>query len=259
MLAIDVTSDLARFAKDLDYWEKRQLPYAARLTINEASREALETLRQQLPKIFDRPTPWTMHGFYYVPCGKDRQELQARIGIKFNPGSGTPAEKYLGPEIIGGPRNVKRFEKALAFSQIAPVNATTTVPGLGAPLDQYGNVPSGQIVRMLADLRALDRSGSTGNASDRSLKRRKKRGLLTRYRGQMTQYFVAKSKQDGAPLGVWKFLGRGIVVPFLVFTRRAPTYRPIFDFAGILTKRFADVFPKMIAGNLDKAMRSAKW
>src|SRR5690606_7438019 len=79
--------------------------------LNWTAADAAEEVQHEMRKVFDRPTPYTIRG---VGVWKAKPgSLVAAIGLKGAAGKGTPATKYLAPQVYGGERGMKRFEKAL--------------------------------------------------------------------------------------------------------------------------------------------------
>jgi hypothetical protein len=77
---------------------------------------------------------------------------------------GTPASKFLAPEIYGGQRGQKRSERAL--TRYAPPDVKRAmgnrgywVPGPGLTLNAYGNVSGSTMVQILSDLKAFGEVG----------------------------------------------------------------------------------------------------
>ena len=254
MVTLNIHTDLMRFADGLNEAARRQVRFGAALALRDVTTGAIADMKKALPSIFDRPVPFTMNAFYAPPV--KRKELTARVEIKFTAPKGTPAEKYLAPEILGGGRNIKRFERRLANSAGIPGNVPEfTLPAAGALLDRYGNMQTSQIGAILGNLRAF---GDTGqNIGKAKLRRLERRGLLVKTSVGMAKYFVAKSKTDGRPLGVYNFLGPGHVVPVLLFARRPPVYTKRLDFDGFFLDSYRRRFPAAMKAGFARAMATA--
>jgi hypothetical protein len=252
---ISVKTDLERFRRDLMDIERRQLPFAVRRALTDTTKAAVADLRNEMTRAFDRPTPFTLNAVYAAKVSGDgpASRYSASVQIRDFAGKGSPASRWLGPEIDGGARRVKRFESRLDKAGAVPAG-TMLVPGRAAPLDQYGNVAGPTIVRILSHLRALNPGD---NVSPRKLRRLKKLGLLTKTARGDAKYFVAKSKSGGA-LGVWNVLGRGIVVPVFFFPRKPLIYKPRLDFQGIVAKTAAREFTAALSKRLAEAMKSRR-
>jgi hypothetical protein len=190
----------------------KQVPFVTAVALTNAIKDAREAERETMRSVFDRPTPYTLNALQVRPATKQR--LQAELGFKEGFG-GTPAWKYLGPQVAGGERKRKRFEIALTRAGILRSNEYC-VPGRGAQLDGYGNMNRGQIVRILSAL------GAASDAAQNTIRRPKR---STRRRN--LDYFVLRGTR--APDGVYLREGRA-AVPILIFvkgtsyTKRFPYY-----------------------------------
>lgn len=208
LFALSVSADAARAEARLDALQRRQIPYAASLAVNHLARQAVDDLKAEMARVFDRPTPYTLNAFYWTKATK--RDATAEIRAKDFAGKGTPGWKYLAPEVFGGSRRMKRFERALE----AKFGSAFAVPGCGAALNQYGNISQGEINKLLSALGAFAETGYLAN------RRARARG---RARRQQT-YFLAHSKNDGTPLGIYRVVSSGHVEPVLIFPRRPPSY-----------------------------------
>jgi len=255
LIEVNVEDDFDKLSKGLTRLEREQLPYAAARALTDTAKLAQGGYRQRLPSIFDRPTPYTMNSSRVQPARKDN--LEASVELRDFAAKGTPAAKYLGPEIEGGARNVKRFERALALAGIRSPSGFA-VPGRGASLDQYGNMSRGQIVQILSQLNAM--ADRTQNVSARTTAKLARKGLLARHGKRLApgQYFLATSKRDGEPLGIYKLVGRGRVEPVMIFPRRAPRYTMRLDFYGLMEKSYRANFGRLLAEWLEKAVATAR-
>lgn len=204
--------------------------YAVPMALTRTAYDAREELRRTLPTVFDRPTPYTLNATYVKPA--TRTEPAAWVGFREFAGKGTPAPKYLLPQVEGGRRPVKRFERALAAVGVLP-SGLSAVPGEEADIDAFGNMRRGQIVRILSQLRAFGEMGYTANATGSARSRAKRR---------RTGYFAApQGNREGLPPGVYKRDGAD-ARPVIVFVTR-PTYRVRFPFHETVRRVAAERFP----------------
>jgi len=195
-------------------------------------------------RVFDRPTPFTLNSLYLR--GATPARLEARVWFKdlrFR-------EHYLVPQVHGGDRPLKRFEKYLQRNGWMPAGMYA-VPGERADLDAYGNMSRGQIVKILSALRALPETGYLANRSTASAARRAK----SKRRKALTNYFVG-SPNPGAPAGVWERVGLKGLRPILIFVR-APRYRARFYFYVIANRVAQREFPALMERALQRAASSA--
>jgi hypothetical protein len=174
--------------------------------------------------VFDRPTRYTLNSLQLTPATKDK--LTAVVDYRYF--GGTPADRYLGPQVEGGARSHKSHEKALIAAGIMRPSEFT-VPGAGVELDQYGNVKGGTFTRILSQLRAS--RDSTQNMTAKSRKR-----AISRAKGQ---YFVMRGRVSAD--GIYQRTDKGII-PILMFVR-TPRYRQRYPFhtigQGVFKDRFA--------------------
>ncbi|CAG2129195.1 hypothetical protein [Cupriavidus numazuensis] len=219
----------------------RQLPYALRVALNETAKQAKQRLVDEMARRFDRPTPYTLNSIWIAYATKDR--LEAKVWVKDEAGKGTPAERYLGPEVIGGQRRQKRYERALQAAGVLP-SGMYTVTGQAAQLDAFGNLSRGQIVQLLSYFRAFGEQGYRANMTDKRrtnlLKGKPKQGVrgfsyfaLARQEGKLPPGIYQRMAYSTAESGRIAHLQRGGAKPVLLFVRQ-PAYRPIFPFFDLV-------------------------
>jgi hypothetical protein len=221
----------------------------------------------ELAQSIDRPTPYTLSSIYVKPARAD--SLAAEVWFKDDmAGSGTPATKYLLPQVEGGQRHMKRFEKALQAAGVMPTG-TVAVPGSAAKLDAYGNMSRGQIQQILSQAGTELTAGhnrTLTKGTDRA-SRTKQRNAYGRAGGQFVAVkvqrgklkpgiYIAEARNFGAKLG----LGRtGKLKPVLLFVRAA-NYRSRFDFHGVAERVSAERLPlqvtRALTDSLAKTMAS---
>lgn len=127
MPIVSVRVETERFRRTLDDLGRQQLPFATSLAINKTARTAAYDITRQMPAIFDRPTPFTLHAIGVTSSTK--HNLRAEIFVK------RLQAKYLLPEETGATRSERPGEPILT-----PVDAKTNA---------YGNLPRGMIRRLL--------------------------------------------------------------------------------------------------------------
>jgi len=118
-MQISIRDDLKKLTRDLTRLQKKQIPFAASVAINETAENAQAALKAQAQKKLDRPTKQTINAF--------------RVGRKSNKNNLTRnvfilpwAAAYLRYQIDGGTRVV------LGKGTGVPVNAR---------LNKFGNIP----------------------------------------------------------------------------------------------------------------------
>jgi hypothetical protein len=218
------------------------MPFAVSLAINQTLDEAVHYNRNHMKKVFDRPTPYTLNGLQRKKTNKKKLPMVGRLEFKEFAGKGTPASKYLTPQIEGGGRRTKRHERRLSAVGILP-QGKMTAPARDAPLNQYGNLTGAEYTKMLSQLQAL------GEQSMTRVSKMKKRST---FKG----YYVAKNSAK-QPVGIRKRISKNKSQKILSFID-PPNYSPRYDFYD-LNRLFMDrTFKKRINQTLAFAIRTAK-
>lgn len=182
----------------------RVIPYAAATALTKAAKHAQKSVIADMRVSFDRPTAYTLNATRIEPATKDK--LFARLAVKDDrPGGGTRPESFLLPEVRGGGRNEKGFERALRTAGVLRAGERA-MPGAGVQRDASGNV-SGATVRSI--LKQVARPGGAQR------------------RGAGSVFAGAVGRQQTR--GVWQRDGRRLR-PLFVFTTRLPHYSAALDF-----------------------------
>ncbi len=208
--------------------------FAGIVALTRTGQAVKAALTTEMGRVFDRPTRYTLNSLRLQPATKARPD--ATVWLRDDWAKGTPAERYLLPQIRGGARADKRSEKLLRQAGVLPLGMQA-VPGVGARLDANGNMNRGQIVAILSYLRAFNSAGFTANRSlDPAAKRR---GKWRRH-----DWFVISRGGGNLPPGVYLTDARsGRAVPVLSFVRQ-PSYRARFDFFGVARSTAAATLPR---------------
>lgn len=233
-----VATGLREVQAGLRGFSDRRLAATMATALTRTAVEVRKQVQQRLPSIFDRPTPYTINSLFVKPA--TAQRLEAEVFFKDEIGTsrlGTPATKYLLPEVRGGARRSKAFEKALRMAGYLPAGRFA-VPGAGAKIDHYGNMDRGQIIQILSQLRITLTAGHTRNLGFG------RKGIAAQ-RKAGGRFFVKRNKRGKAE-GVYQreFSGRN-VTPVVVFVR-APSYRARFDFDGIASTIAQQQLPREV-------------
>lgn len=183
MIEPSIRFDLTGFQRSLSTIERQQMPYAVALALTETAKGGRLEVQREMDRVFDRPTPYAKRGVVYDRATK--QNLTAAVVVTGDrTKGGLPATAFLGPQIEGGLRSHKAFERQLIQRGLMD-SRMVAVPATRAPLDRYGNMTQGFLNKVMADLQIDYRgAGATRVRSDQSLKRNKN------YR--KARYFVPK-------------------------------------------------------------------
>lgn len=245
IIEFNVRNELARALAQVTTLRTRDLPFVAATAINMTMKQVKADMRAEMERVFNAPTPFTLNSLQTYPFAT-KDELTAVLRFRDFAGKGTPAGKYLAPEIYGGPRRLKSFEKALSAAGLLPADhfAVPAKPGgpsnKGAPLDQFGNIKGSYLNRMLSYLRA-NRDGTQNRAQG------KRKGA----KAKSLQWFVISEEGKGLPTGIYE--RRAGAAHMVIKFVRAPQYSPRFKFGEVAQASANKHFP----GNIDKAAQIA--
>jgi hypothetical protein len=227
-MKLDVKVDLKALEAAMNGLAKDQVPFATAYALTQTAKAAQKEVEREIPRVFDRPTPFTRQAIRIRPATKRR--LQSEVLIKDYAAKGNAAVKWLLAQVYGGPRNQKAFERLLSWSGAMPAG-WYAVPTSYAPIDQYGNVSGASINRILSQLQArrdLSQNESAANRTKRNAKRR-----LDRY------FAVLPGRERTRHLkpGIYERISFGFgssVRPIFIYTPNAPRYRPRLRFDKIV-------------------------
>lgn len=258
MITIDVRTDLRRVEQYLASLQRDQIPFATAYALTQCAKAAQREVEREIPRVFDRPTPFTQRPVWTKAATK--RNLQAEVKIKDYAAKGNAAVKWLIAEIRGSPRNIKGFESLLQRNCVMP-KGWYAVPTQNAPLDQYGNVPGSAINAILSQLRA--RRELDQNETAALKKKRNSRKL--RAKSRPSRYFVAfpNGNQKTAHLtpGIWERVGTGFgsaIRPVFLYVQNAPRYRKRLQFERIVQDTVQAQLPMQFKRGLLLAARTAR-
>jgi hypothetical protein len=256
-MQLDVRADLREVQKMLVGLRKDQIPFATAYALTQTAKRGQANIRQTMRKVFDRPKPYTLNGTFVIPARKNN--LVAYVKLKDGyPGPSNlegvrgTADQYLRPQVQGGPRRHKAFEKLLINRGLMPPNSYA-IPSSAAPVDRYGNVTAGYFNRIMSQLRiATDPlSNTTQTSAKRS--RKKTAGFFVAYPNRTATKHLAP--------GIYERIGRGIggrVRPIFLYTDNPPRYQKRLDFNGIMTRTAETLLPYFFEQGFKIAMRTAR-
>ena len=244
---IRVETNSIEIARWLNKDVTAQIPFATATALNRIADLIRIGERKVMTRQLDRPTTYTLNSFQVTPARKNK--LESTAGFRQWAPKGTPANKYLGPQVTGGPRSTTRFEGLLAARRIIRPGQFL-VPASGADLDSSGNVKRGTFNKVLSAFGAQREQGSLSNrtGSKRSQKNAAK-----------FQVFVGTP--DGNGLGIWQRVstafGQG-VKPIFWVRDAAPKYRKRFAFFEIAQNIHAAHYQTEFERALQEAVATTK-
>lgn len=192
----------------------RRGPIVAAIALTRTGKDVQAAIKDEQRAVFDRPTNYALNGTFLKSATRDR--LESRVWVKDDPwGKGTPADKFLGPQIFGGGRGLKGMERMLQANGMMP-QGWFAVPGEGADLDSNGNVRRGQIRQVLSQLKVQHGAGyeSRATGSQRSNRTIARQGVT---------YFVLPNGNKGLPPGIYlkrKFAHGSAIRPVFIFVQQ---------------------------------------
>jgi hypothetical protein len=231
----------------------KQATFATAVALTRTAQDVRQAEYAEMRRVFDRPTPYTMRSLFVKPATKAK--LESRVWVKDDrAGSGTPAERYLLPQIEGGPRRAKGFELALQRAGYMP-QGYRAVPGEFARLDRFGNVSYGQLIEIMSQLRITLTSGHTRNISTD-----KKKAARARRRAG-GQYVAFPEGRGTLRPGIYQrrdfAMGSAAPRAVLIFVRQT-SYRPRFRFEAVAQRTLHRVFPAHFARAYREALATAR-
>lgn len=236
MIEFNVTHNLDEVFAQMDSFVESLVPQAAAIAMQRTGEDVKQALIDEMARVFDQPTPWTLNSVYVSNIKQRRKETHVRLKDIW--GGGRTDIHYLAPQIYGGGRVDRRSEEVMRLTGVLP-DGMQVVPGKAAKLDAYGNVNRGLIMQVMSALRISETtSGRSSNRTERSEKRRK----------NLPQFFVSRGAPSHLRPGIWQRDGKR-VKPILMFTRSGQ-YEERFDFHGVASKVSNEVMP----GHLRQAM-----
>ncbi len=197
--------------------KEREMPFASALTLTKTAQFVKKDIEGAILRNFSNPTPYTQRSVFMKAATKTNQT--AVVWIKEWGDKGTPAAKYLLPEVQGGERAAKPSEKLLQRSGVMKSGESWT-PGFGARKNAYGNIAPSEIVKVLAATSSL--MDPYQNSTERSKKRNK---------GQASIFFA----QFGNTRGIFKRGARNSLSMILRFSGNTsmPSYKVRLPFVKI--------------------------
>lgn len=215
MIEISATGSIGYMVESMRSVHGRLVPYAASTALTRSAHTvARNDLVNEMTRVFKNPRPYTLNSLRVEGATKDN--LTARIHVK-NQAVGTKPEHFLFPQVEGGPRNAKRFERALGAMGVIR-SGDRVVPAHGLAESKY---ESGAFIRsVLRDVQ----SGA------------RKRGR----RRFAAAVGLRKTR------GIWEASGRNgrRLTPLFIFTSKQPSYRRLFPFYAVARAAAAREFPK---------------
>lgn len=256
-MRIGVTVDVSGAIERLTDLERRQVPFAIVKALTNTAQAAQREVEREIPSVFDRPTPFTLRSVYVRPATKSR--LYAEVKLKDTAAKGNPAVRWMAPQVHGGARPLKAFEKLLQRAGVMP-GGWYAVPTRNAPTDQYGNVRGSMIMQILSQLHA----SRDPTANESATVRAKRNDGRSRAKKRLSRYFSVQPGRERtrhlAP-GIWERVQFGFgqsVRPVVLFVSRAPRYKVRLKFDRIVVRTVDAQIGFQFRRSLQFALATAK-
>lgn len=239
--------DVARRIEEMG----KQGTFAAAVALTRSAKDAQAAIKDEMRSVFDRPTAFALNGTFMK--GATKANLEARVWVKDDAfGKGTPADRFLGPQIHGGARKQKGAERMLQRAGLLPAG-WYAVPAVGAQLDAYGNVKRSQLVQILSQLKVQRGAGfeSRATGSARSARTIARQGVT---------YFALPTATRGLQPGIYlkrRFAHGTAIRPVFIFVAAA-RYQPRLKFFDVGQAAAEHSFFGHFQTEMDKAIATAR-
>ena len=214
-------------AKEIKKQEKN-FKYSAAIALTKTAKIAQKNVIAELPKVFDRPTPWTLRGTFVLPAKPTK--IETKVAFKddraiptLGQKGGTAAANYIKWQVEGGTRQQKGIERKLVALGILEKDEAV-VPGDAVRLNRYGNMTRATLSKIIAQVAAGKGQGISEGFGQATTKTGRKR------------YFYDPNIR---PRAIYERYGRGgkRIRPVLYFIK-LPKYKKRLPFNDIVTKTF---------------------
>lgn len=258
---------------------------AAVVALTKTGQAIKKEVQREMTARFDKPGRYTLNSLQLDPATKARRE--ARVWFKE---PGRMQQHYLVPQVEGGPRKLKGFERGIGLGELTPA--------MGARMTGAGNVSPGQIRQIMSVLgKAETSAGYSANLTARSARRnlkprdyvviRHRHGRLLpgiHQRFQTGAGFGAKTKRSIGRFGTWQKGNRKVAVrdpktgriirwetpkskiqsivrakglrPVMLQGRQNKAVVPLLPFYDIAQQEFNKTFPNVFRETFEKYLKS---
>jgi hypothetical protein len=240
-MQFDIRSNVREVSRWLDDAQQKQVPFATIYAMTLTAKDIRPAAQDVMRKVFDRPTPYALNALWVKPATK----AMPIASVDFK-GSSLPARRFLNPEVHGGPRSQKGYER-----QLLPLMRgwQYAMPGRDTPRNAYGNVSGATFKKIISQLKVSTDPLSNASQSKRSKRKRKNDAYFVSPNGDMILHRTGVSLK-----------------PALIFTK-APSYRKRFPFyetaAEVVRDRFRInfeiAFQRTMANSGYKSVRGTNW
>jgi hypothetical protein len=131
-MEVSIKHNIADVTKSLNRIQRRQIPFATSVAINDTAFGLQKEIKRQMPMKLDRPTPWTVSGVMVLKSKKtDLQAFVYMAGARGLPKESADRNKYISYQVNGGTRYPKKSK--------------IPIPSKNLKVNKYGNMPRNKI------------------------------------------------------------------------------------------------------------------
>src|SRR5574343_5641 len=249
--------------------QREQFPFAMARALTKVAQNTRASEYLSMRRVFARTTTYVLNSLYIRPCLKTAIEKGAEVGFKDYMGGGTDKRgaNIVEPHAAGGERNTKAFETALRRT-LGLGNDVYITPGPSCQLDQYGNIPSSLIVKILSYLKAFDDETRTPGRGWRMNITDKKKARLAKGSKKHVgyEYFVSYGPgtlggRQNLPAGIYhrfNFKAWGSSIKLIMKFTKKPHYKKRFPFEETAQEIFNRDFQNTFNESLNDTLKTAK-
>lgn len=240
MLSIDAMIDesgvlkIFQTALDEKEWQR-----AIEQGLDDAAFDVMKELQSEMETVFHEPTRFTLNSLKVTKT--KNHNMEASVWLRKPDRMG---DHYLLPQILGGVRKTKGFERALGDTRFFPAR--------GLRLNKAGNVSRGLIIQILSALGLAEQTrGYQANRTDKSSRRNKKR----------QKRYVHLSVDNGKlPAGIYQRVGRKErnLKPIMLEDKEVHSYKLRFKFNVVAENTANEVLPIHVEWYMRKLMAGGK-
>lgn len=259
-IKIKVDSELEKLKQELEAIGSKDFNFIARRALNTTAERTLKHLQNEIPKYIDRPVPFTIRSLF-VRGAKKSGPLEASIEWRSFAKGSFGSGRALAPNIEGGDRRQKGFEKALSAFRYLP-SGWHAIPTKEVKKDAFGNVPGKYYTQLLSYLSA-DRSGTQNRPSSPTNGRQRKRQAkrVSKFFVVLYGQVVGSPPQSGVRRlsdGIYERVTTGFGQAYrqIFFFAQALDYKPVFPAYDVVNKYTSQVFPIEIENAIDLAIKT---
>lgn len=269
-MKVTITSNFAKTIEGLDAIAQRGIPGAQIATLTQLAYRTKRAVYDEMDLVLELPLKRYTRTAMRVDPATFKSGPVSSVYLN----DWRDEDKSLGHLFRGGDRRWKKMEGA--FSRRGLIEpGYYAVPGAGAPLDQYGNIPAAFVRQLLSYLGYLNEGNMLQSTKNNRVGKKKSINGFQTITG--VEYFVSRGKSKPsnrtAPKGKWLYqqdqhLAPGIysrsgvhgvkVTPIIMFVPKKKPYRKYIDLYGLGLRVLDQNKDQYFAANLMQSITGNK-